>query len=101
MPWYKLQDPKNQTLLICFYTTFPTSSIKFSSICAPIKPVQHYPELPIAWATTSINFYAKGMLIAALSHKGLAITAAVQAIKFSHEIGLRDIILEGDSYERD
>ena len=43
----------------------------------------------------------KGMLIAALSHKGLAITAAVQAIKFSHEIGLRDIILEGDSFELD
>lgn len=49
------------------------------------------------------------MLIAALSHKGPAITedleaeitAAVQAIKFAHEIGLRDIILEGDSFECD
>ena len=42
------------------------------------------------------------MLIAALSRKGPAITedleaeitAAVQAIKFAHEIGPRDIILE-------
>ena len=39
---------------------------------------------------------AKGMLIAALSHKGPAITAAMQAIKFAYEIGLRDII-KGDS----
>ena len=44
----------------------------------------------------------KGMLIAALSYKGPAITedleaeitAAVQAIKFAHEIGPRNIILE-------
>ena len=36
------------------------------------------------------------MLIAALSHKGPAITAAMQAIKFAYEIGLRDII-KGDS----
>ena len=45
------------------------------------------------------------MLIAALSRKGPAITedleaeitAAVQAIKFAHEIGPRDIILERPS----